>query len=196
MENQFGEVELLRRKMKRRLASGRYEHSLSVSFTCMNLAMRYGYDMDRAEIAGLLHDCGKCFPEDIIYKKCLKHGIEVTPEEAKAKAVLHAKYGAWLAKNKYGVNDPEILSAIACHTTGKPQMTTLDKILYIADYIEPRRNKAQNLPTIRAMAFEDLDRTMFAILNGTLSYLEKKGSAIDSMTLQAHQYFRELLKGE
>ena len=69
--------------------------------------------------------------------------------EIKAPAVIHAKYGAYLAENKYGIQDPEIISAIACHTTGKPDMTTLDKILYIADYIEPRRDKADNLPQLR-----------------------------------------------
>ena len=90
------------------------------------------------------------------------------------------------------------MSAIGCHTTGKPDMSTLDKILYIADYIEPRRYKADNLAQIRAMAYEDLDRTMYAILDSTLEYLTKKGGNIDPMTLEAHGYFKQLLesKGE
>lgn len=173
----------------------RYEHSLSVSFTCMNLSMRYGYDIDKAELAGLLHDCGKRFPDSVILKKCLKHGIPVTEGERKALAVLHAKYGAWLARHKYQIEDSEILNAIACHTTGKPEMTVLDKILYIADYIEPRRYKADNLPQIRRMAYEDLDQTMYAILKGTLEYLQRKGGCIDPMTLQAYEYFKAQMKG-
>ena len=135
---------MLRKNLKSKLDPMRYEHSLSVSFTCMNLAMRYGYDMDKAELAGLMHDCGKRYSDDIILKKCLKHGIEVTEDELKALPVLHAKYGAWLAEHKYQIRDQEILDAIGCHTTGKTDMTTLDKILYIADYIEPRRYKAEN----------------------------------------------------
>ena len=91
--------------------------------------------------------------------------------------------------------DREILDAIACHTTGKTDMTTLDKILYIADYIEPRRYKAENLPIIRKMAFEDLDDTMYAILSGTLEYLDKKGGNIDPMTVEAYEYFKRL-KGD
>ena len=170
MDNQCSQIMILRRKLQSKLAPMRYEHSISVSFTCMNLAMRYGYDLDRAELAGLMHDCGKRYSDEIILKKCLKHGIEVTDAEYKALPVLHAKYGAWLAEHKYGIDDAEVLSAIRCHTTGKPEMSVLDKILYIADYIEPRRYKAENLPVIRRLAYEDLDKTMYAILAGTLDY--------------------------
>ena len=84
---------------------------------------------------------------------------------------------------------------VACHTTGKPEMAVLDKILYIADYIEPRRYKADNLPQIRRMAYEDLDQTMYAILKGTLEYLQRKGGCIDPMTLQAYEYFKAQMKG-
>ena len=184
-----------REKLQKKLNPGRYEHSLSVAFTCICLAMRYGYDMDKAELAGLMHDCGKRYSDDIILKKCLKHGLEVTDAEYKALPVLHAKYGAWLAEHKYQITDREILDAIGCHTTGRPEMTTLDKILYIADYIEPRRYKAENLPIIRKMAFEDLDGTMYAILSGTLEYLDKKGGNIDPMTVEAYEYFKRL-KGD
>lgn len=198
MENQCSQIMMFRKRLKSRLAPMRYEHSLSVSFTCMSLAMRYGYDLDKAELAGLLHDCGKRYSDDVILRKCQKHGIPVTESENKALAVLHAKYGAWLAEHKFQIQDPEILSAIGCHTTGKPGMSTLDKILYIADYIEPRRYKADNLAQIRAMAYEDMDRTMYAILDGTLEYLTKKGGNIDPMTREAHGYFKQLLeaKGE
>ncbi|MCD7909753.1 MAG: bis(5'-nucleosyl)-tetraphosphatase (symmetrical) YqeK [Clostridium sp.] len=198
MENQCSQIMMFRKRLQNRLAPMRYEHSLSVSFTCMSLAMRYGYDLNKAELAGLMHDCGKRYSDEVILKKCLKHGLTVTESENKALAVLHAKYGAWLAENKYQIRDEEILSAIACHTTGKPDMSTLDKILYIADYIEPRRYKAENLPQIRAMAYVDLDQTMYAILDGTLEYLAKKGGCIDPMTREAHTYFKQLLesKGE
>ena len=191
-ENQFSDILLLRRKLKSRLAPMRYEHSLSVSFTCMNLAMRYGYDMDKAELAGLMHDCGKRYSDDIILKKCLKHGLPVTEAENKARAVLHAKYGAWLAENKYGIQDVEILDAIRCHTTGKPAMNTLEKILYIADYIEPRRCKAPNLARVRRLAYEDLDETVGLILSDTMAYLKKKGVEMDPMTAQAFGYYGKL----
>ena len=195
MENQCSQIMILCKKLSSKLAPQRYEHSLSVSFTCMNLAMRYGYDLDKAELAGLMHDCGKRYSDDIILKKCIKHGIEVTEAELNALPVLHAKYGAWLAEHKYQITDREILDAIGCHTTGKPDMTVLDKILYIADYIEPRRFKAENLPLIRRLAYENLDETMYAILSGTLEYLDKKGGSIDPMTVEAYEYFKEM-KGD
>ena len=152
MTEAFNLVSSYRKNLEMKLDPMRYEHSLSVSYTCMSLAMRYGYDMEKAELAGLLHDCGKRYSDDIILKKCKKHGIAFTPEEEEAPAVLHANYGAWLAEHKYGLQDEEILSAILYHTTGRPAMTTLEKIVYIADYIEPRRHKASDLPRIRRLA--------------------------------------------
>lgn len=181
-----------RKNLETKLDPMRYEHSLSVSFTCMSLAMRFGCDLEQAELAGLLHDCGKRYSDDIILKKCKKHGILVTPEEEEAPAVLHANYGAWLAKHKYGIRDPEILSAILYHTTGKPDMTLLEKIVYIADYIEPRRNKAENLSRMRSLAYEDLDETMYEILKGTIEYLDRKSGSIDPITLKAFEYYQEL----
>ena len=154
----------LRKQLKSKLDPMRFEHSVSVSFTCTALAMRYGYDIQKAELAGLMHDCAKRFTDSELIQKCQKHGVALTEAEIKAPAVIHAKYGAYLAENKYGIQDPEIISAIACHTTGKPDMTTLDKILYIADYIEPRRDKADNLPQMRYLAFQDLDETMYCLL--------------------------------
>lgn len=185
-----------RKQLKSKLDPMRYEHSLSVSFTCMALAMRYEYDMHRAELAGLLHDCAKRYGDNELIVKCQKHDIALTEEELKAPAVIHAKYGAWMAEHKFGVRDEEILSAIRCHTTGKPNMNTLDKILYIADYIEPRRNKASNLKEMRYLAFQDLDHTIFEILSSTLNYLNKKNASVDSMTVQAYEYFRKLIQPE
>ncbi|MCI8659443.1 MAG: HD domain-containing protein [Lachnospiraceae bacterium] len=181
-----------RKQLKSKLDPMRYEHSLSVSYTCMALAMRYGYDLRKAELAGLLHDCAKRYGDNELIVKCQKHGIVLTEGEKKAPAVIHAAYGAWMAEHKFGIQDPEILSAIRCHTTGKPQMGILDKILYIADYIEPRRNKASNLDEMRYLAFQDLDQTMYKILEGTLAYLKRKNASVDSITWQSYEYFREI----
>jgi len=189
------EILELRRKLQRKLNKSRYEHSLSVSFTCICLAMRYEYPLDKAELAGLMHDCAKCYDDEEIIKRCEKHHIPVSDDEKKAPAVLHAKYGAWLAKDHYGIDDQEILDAIACHTTGKPEMGTLDKILYIADYIEARRDKASNLPQMRKLAFEDLDETLYQILKGTLDYLGQKGCFVDPMTQKTFEYVTTQRKG-
>ncbi len=185
------QIPKLRKKLKSKLSDSRYEHSLSVSFTCICLAMRYGYPLDKAELAGLLHDCAKCYDDKEILKYCEKHNIPVSEMERKVPAVLHAKYGAWLANKNYEIEDSEILNAIACHTTGKPNMQMLDKILYVADYIEARRYKAGNLPAMRKLAFENLDEALYQIMKGTLDYLTDRGGRIDSMTAEAFAYYEK-----
>lgn len=189
----MNEIFSIREALKASLKPVRYEHSLSVSFTCMALAMRYGYDLDKAEMAGLLHDCAKCYDNDSIIEACRKKGVELTEGELQAPSIIHARLGAQMAKDKFGVEDPEILSAIACHTTGKPDMSLLDKILYIADYIEPRRYKIKELPSIRRLAFEDLDQALFQIMEGTLRYLNESGTYADIMTQNAYQYYKKLM---
>lgn len=179
-----------RKYLKKKLSPSRYEHTLSVSFTCMALAMRYGFDLDQAETAGLLHDCAKRYDDETIVKKCRKRGIELTESEQRAPAVIHAKLGAWIAEHKFGVTSPEVLSAIACHTTGKPDMGLLDKILYVADFIEPRREQIPSLPQIRMLAFKDLDQALVQILGGILEYLAQNNIDADHKTKQAYEYYK------
>lgn len=181
----------IRKHLKKKLNPMRYEHTLGVSYTCMALAMRYSANLDQAEMAGLLHDCAKRYDDATIICKCQEHGIELTEGELRAPAVIHAKLGAWMAEHKYGITDPEVLSAIACHTTGKPAMSLLDKILYVADYIEPRRDKAPNLPKLRRLAFEDLDEALYQILDSTRNYLKETGTAEDDTTEQTWEYYHE-----
>lgn len=183
-------VPMIRKKLKKKLDPCRYEHTLSVSYTAMALAMRYGCDLEKAELAGLLHDCARQFDNQTIYEKCLEKGIPVTEDEEKNKVLLHAKYGSYMAEHKYQITDPEILSAIRYHTTGKPDMTLLEKIIYIADYIEPRRNKADNLDSMRQLAFVDIDQALTEIMQGILVYLNETGSNVDSQTESAIDYYQ------
>lgn len=181
----------LRKQLESELSPGRYEHSLSVSFLCVALAMRYGYDIRKAELAGLLHDCAKQYSNTVLIEKCRQQQIDLSEAEALAGATIHAKYGAWMAKEIYGVSDESVLSAIHSHTTGKPKMTLLEKIVFTADYIEPRRNQAPNLDTIRYLAFQDLDQAVYEILRGTLAYLQQQGKITDPMTQKAFDYYKE-----
>lgn len=178
-----------RKRLQEILPKARYEHTISVSYTCAALAMRYGYDIGKAELAGLLHDCAKGYSNEELLSLCAQHGVLLRKEEITAPSVIHATYGAWVAEHEYGISDPEILSAIRYHTTGKPDMSILEKIVYIADYIEPRRDKAANLNEIRFLAFQDLDQTMERILSGTLTYLSQKGATIDPLTRKAYEFY-------
>ncbi len=184
------ELSELRKAMEKALEKKRYQHTLGVAYTAAALAMRYGCDVSRAEAAGLLHDCAKNLPHEKQKQICHKHHIPVTPAEQKNPLLLHAKAGGCLAREKYGITDEEILDAIVWHTTGRPEMTLLDKIIYIADYIEPGRYKAPGLEEVRRLAFQDLDACLCRILEDTLHYLAGSRMEVDSLTRQTYNYYK------
>lgn len=187
------DLKLLQKHMKEELTEDRFEHTLGVMYTAEALAMRYGVDMNKAAVAGLLHDCAKCIPNNQKIKLCKKHDIEITEMEKKNPSLLHAKLGAYMAKKAYGVTDEEILSAIRWHTTGKADMTMLDIIIYMADYIEPNRDKAPNLKEIRKLCFDNIELALYEVLKGTLEYLSSKPDAIDPMTKTSFEYYQNKL---
>ena len=188
------EILYIRRRLKKKMDEDRFEHTIGVAYTSVCLAMRYGEDLHKAELAGLLHDCAKCIPNDQKIEMCEKNHILINPVEYKSPYLLHAKLGAFLAETVYEVMDPQILHAIKVHPTGEPDMSLLDKIIYIADYIEPGRDKAENLPYIRKIAFEDLDACMAEILHDTLAYLSSRGGSIDATTKMTYDFYRQYRK--
>lgn len=123
-----------------------------------------------------------------------KHGLEITEIEQKNPFMLHAKVGALLAEKKYDIEDQEVLSAIRWHTTGKPDMTLLEKIVYVADYIEPKRDKAPNLKEVRKMAFVDLDQALLKILEDTLNYLGDSPDEVDTMTKATYDFYKNQIQ--
>ena len=124
------------------------------------------------------------------YKK--KHNISITTAEALNPSLLHAKVGGFIAMETYKVEDSDIINAILNHTTGRPEMSVLEKIIFIADYIEPGRKSAPNLTEIRKLAFTDLDKAMLVILADTLSYLKTTGMPIDQKTQMTYDYYLKL----
>lgn len=179
----------LKKDLKKEMDDSRFEHTLGVMYTCAALAMRYGYDLEKAMLAGLLHDCAKCMPNAKKLKTAEKNHLEISSLERRNPFMLHAKLGAFLAKKKYDVEDEEILDAIRWHTTGRPDMTLLDKIVYVSDYIEPKRDKAPHLPRIRQLAFQDLDQALIEILKDTLGYLGDSPEYVDAMTKKTYDYY-------
>jgi predicted HD superfamily hydrolase involved in NAD metabolism len=181
------------KKLKTKLDKERYEHTIGVMYTAGALAMRYGYDVKSAMLAGLMHDCAKCIPNDKKIVLCEKHNINITEWERENPFLLHTKLGAFLAMHKYRIRDKEIISAILNHTTGKPDMDLLDKIIFVADYIEPRRDKAPYLEERRKMAFIDIDMATYEILSDTLEYLKTIPGSIDPMTEKTYEYYKQLI---
>lgn len=183
---------LIRKNLKKKLTYDRYIHTLNVASTCQNLAMSIGYDIQKAYIAGLLHDCAKCISDEKKIKMCKKHKIEITQTELKSPYLLHAKLGAYLACTKYNVTNTDILNAIECHTTGKPGMSQLDLILFVADYIEPGRNKADNLRELRMEAYKDLTHCAYLITKQSLDYLGTTNNVIDEATSNTYEYYKKI----
>ena len=184
------DINSIRIKVKKELDKERYEHTKGVMYTAGCLAMANEYDIDKAMIAGLLHDCAKCIPNDEKIKLCKKNNILVNDIELQNPGLLHAKLGSFLAETKYEILDPDILHAIKVHTTGCPDMNIIDKIIYIADYIEPKRNMAPRLEYIRKIAFQDLNLCMAEILYDSLHYLSNQKNEIDPMTQHTYEFYK------
>ena len=185
-------IDKIKNKIKRRQDGYRFDHTLGVMYTAASLAMCYGADMEKAYLAGLLHDCAKHYSGEKKLDLCKKYNLPISEAERKNPGLLHAKLGAYLAKHKYDIDDQEILDSIVWHTTGRPDMTLMDKIVYIADYIEPNRNQAPNLAYFRRLAFEDIDECLYQILEASLAYLETRNEVIDPMTEQTYLYYKNM----
>lgn len=158
------------------LSPERYLHTLGVEECAVKLACRYGVDVEKARIAALLHDCARGLTlEDV---------RALLGVEAGEMALLHAPAGALLARDRYGISDPEILSAIRWHTTGRAHMTPLDKVIYLADFIEPHRKPYDGLELLREAAGMDLDRAVCLAARGALDYVRQRGLSPDRHTLE------------
>lgn len=186
------DIRKIRKSMEKLQDEKRYEHTLGVAYTAAALAMRYGASIESAKLAGLLHDCAKCMDDDKKISICEKHHIMITDVERRNPSLLHAKVGSFLAMDTYHVHDSDIINAILNHTTGRPGMSLLEKIIFVADYIEPGRKQAPNLTEIRSQAFVNLDAAMVKILEDTLAYLEAGEGTVDPMTRKTYEYYRNL----
>ncbi len=189
----FSQIE---KKLKKELDKKRFIHTKGVAYTAVCLAMAHGESLHDAYLAGLLHDCAKCIPADEKLVLCRKYNLQLSDAEQANTDLLHAKLGAVIAKEKYDVRDEAILDAICYHTTGKPNMTELEKIVYIADYIEPNRKMLDSLKEVRQVAFQDLNKAMVLISHHVLQYLQEKEVSIDPLTQETYDYYNALTRKE
>lgn len=183
------EIINIQNKLRKKLSEYRFYHSIGVQYTAAALAMRYGQDIYLASLAGILHDCAKYISDEDILLKCVKHKINIDEDEKQHPQLLHGKLGAYYARKKYGVENEDVLKAIKYHTTGTPNMTTLQKIIYISDYIEPNRKDIAGLEEIRSVAFVDLDKAVIQKLTNTSNYLKEKDVSMQGMALETYNYY-------
>ncbi len=188
------EIINFRKDLEKDLTQHRFEHSLGVEYTSACLAIVYGADVTAARIAGLLHDCAKCLPDDEQIRIMEKAGQPPLQEEYDDHSLLHAKCGAVLARDKFGIDDEDILNAIRFHTVGRPNMSLLEKIVYIADFMEPNRKDLIIMDGVRHAAFIDIDQTLLWIMEGVLSFVKQKGLIPAPSGLAAYEYYKNQIK--
>ena len=167
----------------------RIPHVLGTEQEAIRLAERYGADVEKARRAALLHDCTKKLDMEEQLALCRRYGIQLDELEQKALKLLHSKTGAAIARDVFGVDD-DIYSAIWYHTTGHADMTKLEKIIYLADYIEPSRD-FPGVDKLRKVCYEDLDRGLLMGLEMTIEEMTSMGNPVHHATIEA----RDALKG-
>jgi len=177
--------------LEKSLSKSRFEHSIGVEYTAANLAMKYCVDkMEVCMLSGLLHDYTKNLSDEDQLKLAKSLDLYINPYEEKLPFLLHGKTAAEIVKNKYNIFDEEILDAIRYHTLARKDMTIVDKIIFVADYTEPNRDKAEDLSSIRKLSYEDIDLAVIAILESVLNYLQKSGKEIDPQTEELLEFYK------
>ena len=170
------------------LKAKRIAHVLGTEETAVKLAEKYGADVDKARVAALLHDCTKRLTMEEQLALCEKYGIALDELEQRALKLLHAKTGAALAREVFGADD-EICNAILWHTTGRPDMTRLEKVIYLADFIEPSRS-FPGVEALRRTVWQDLDQGLLMGLSMTIEEMEEMGNPVHHNTIEARDYLR------
>lgn len=173
--------------LKKSLKYKRYEHSLSVKHTAIRLAEVYEIDIEKAKIAGLVHDCAKNMNDEEILNIALKHNIKINEVCKESPQLVHGAVGAIIANELMGITDQEVLDAITYHTTGRKSMSTLDKIIYIADYIEPLRT-FPGVEELRELAFKDIDKALLKSFDNTIKFVIDRGQLLHFDTIEARNY--------
>ena len=171
--------------VKGRLSEKRYQHTLNVKKMAVKLARRYGVNEEKAALAALLHDAAKEIPKEEMKAWMAQYPQYAEGGESRPVPVWHGVCAAILARTEWGVTDEAVLSAIACHTAGKPGMTKLDKIVYLADMTSKERDWP-GVNKLRKLEMKDLDAAMLAALKQTNDFVLSQGKPLDPMSKAAY----------
>lgn len=165
----------------------RYLHSIGVALTARCLARLYGADPVKCAIGGLLHDIERDSDPEELLKKAINFSILVTNVEKVQPVLLHGPVGAEVARRTFGIGDSDVLNAIRFHTTGSPGMGLVEKVVFVADYVEPFR-EFDGVEGLRELAFSDIDRAVLKSIDATLDYLLKNGKPIDARMIETRNW--------
>lgn len=174
--------------LKEMLPENRLNHSINVSKCAVKLSEIYNYDKEKAKIAGLVHDCAKYFTDEQVKDSVKKFNIKLDPLEENNLALSHSVIGSYVAKEVFNINDEEILNAIKYHTTGRENMSLLEKIIYMADMIEEGR-KFPKVEELRELTFSGkLDEALLLSFNNTIKFVIDNKQLIHPRTVSARNY--------
>jgi len=173
--------------LRESIGANRFNHTMGVVKTALELAKVYNYSEDKTYLAAILHDCAKFKDKSKILKMSRDFDIILDEVTSLNFELVHASLGAKIAEQLYDITDLEILNAIRYHTTGKANMNILEKIIYISDYIEPNRNYP-GIEEIRDLAYKDLDKSIILAMENTLTFLLKVRKTIHNDTIKAWNY--------
>lgn len=172
------------KKLKGSLKPGRFVHTLGVEQTAGELALGYGVDPEQARLAGLLHDCAKGRGAEEMRRLIRQGNIQDVDEmEWQTVSLLHAPAGAAAARLEYGVTDEAVLNAIRWHTTGRPNMSPLEELIYLADVIEPNRPGYPGLDRVREAAQRNLKEAIRLAVQDTVGYVRQNKRQLHSRSL-------------
>ncbi|MEK6265626.1 MAG: bis(5'-nucleosyl)-tetraphosphatase (symmetrical) YqeK [Clostridium sp.] len=170
-----------------KLKEKRFRHSLSVSETAVKLAIKYGVNIESARIAGLVHDCGKNMSDEQLIEVAKEHDVQLDEIYFRNPSLLHAAVGSIIAREIMGIRDEDIINAICYHTTGRKNMSILEKIIFIADYTEPLR-QCVGVEELRNLSMKDLDAAVIKCLENTIKYVVDQKILLHNDTIDARNY--------
>jgi predicted HD superfamily hydrolase involved in NAD metabolism len=173
--------------LRKNLKESRYVHTLGVVQSACSLAKINGVDEEKTKIAALIHDAAKNMKIDEQYKILKENNIDMDIISENSPQILHGWVAAILAKELMGVTDEEIINAVKYHTTARKSMSKLEKIIYIADYIEPNRDYP-GVEELREITFSDLDKGVLMGIDNTITFVIKQGQLVHPLTIEARNY--------
>lgn len=186
IEFSYLDIEKIKLDLKSKLSESRYNHSLRVADYCEKLAKIYGEDEKKSYVAGLVHDCAKGL-EDFYLKNIVNSDILKNSE--RDFYLLHSIIGKEVAKDIYRINDKNILNAIEYHTTARPNMSLIEKIVFISDKIEPNRDY-ENVENLRKLADKDIDLAIIEFLEDSFEFRKSRKEVAHELSYEAYYYLK------
>lgn len=188
------DLDLIMEHLKNSISSNRYTHSINVSATAAKLAEYYGCDAEKAGIAGLVHDCARELNRSLLLNHLAEESIEADDLTKSVNELLHGPAAVHICRKVFGIDDEEILNAVRYHTTGRENMSLLERIIYLSDCIEPGRC-FKGVEELRGLAFDNLNKALLLAFDLSIQYIISRKGLIHADTVMSRNYVIKELNG-